>query len=360
MSRQSFAAPKKIEEILKVIDGRFEGNSSHLIESVATLEAAGPKDISFLGNLKYVKAAAASKAGCLLLPESGSSQSLSAILCENRIFVNDPQNAFSKLLELIEGQKPKIVPILDSKASIHYQAKLGAGVAVGPFTVLEKGVLVGEGTVIGAQCYLGENVRIGRNCLIYPQVVIRENCEIGDRTIIHSGTVVGSDGFGFTTEEKTGRHRKIPQLGRVVVQEDVEIGANVTIDRATVGETLIGAGTKIDNLVQLGHNVKIGRGCLIISQAGISGSTSLGDYAILAGQVGVAGHLKIGDGAVIGAKSGVMADVGSKETMFGFPARPRREAFKLQALYGKLPELFEAVKEIKKRLGIEESAASSQ
>lgn len=348
---------KTVRELAELCGGEAVGALELRVEGAAGLREAGPADISFLGNPKYGATAAASRAGCLLLPRAA--QGLAAI-APARIFVDDPQWAFAQVLALIESRRAKTPPALDPKADIHYKAVLGPNVSIGPFSVIERGVAVGEGTVIGPQCYVGENARVGRFCKIYPQVVIRENCVVGDRAIIHSGAVIGSDGFGFSTDPKTGKHRKIPQLGNVVIKDDVEIGSNVSIDRATVGSTEIGSNTKIDNLVQIAHNVKVGSGCFLVSQCGIAGSTELGNFVVLAGQVGLVGHIKIGDGVQIGAQSGIMSDVEKGTKMFGYPARPHREALKLQALYGRLPELFEAVKQISERLGLRAKASATQ
>ncbi len=340
---------KTVADIATLVGGKVAGDGSFLIDKAATLKEAGPADLSFLGNQKYAQAAAASQAGCLLLPQGAESLACAA---KSRIFVEDPQFAFSQVLAMIVERQPKSPPSLDAKASIHYQAKMGPGVSVGPFAVVERGAAIGEGTTIGAQCYIGENAKIGRFCRIYPQVVIREDCVVGDRAVIHSGTVIGADGFGFSPDKKTGKHRKLPQVGNVVVGDDVEIGANVAIDRASVGSTKIGSGTKIDNLVQIAHGVKIGPDCIIVSQTGIAGSSELGHHVVLGGQVGLVGHIAIGDGVQVGAQSGIMSDVPAGTIMFGYPARPHRESFKLQALYGRLPELFQAVKQIKQKLGI--------
>jgi len=335
---------KTLAELTALVEGKLEGDADYVIESASGLSEAGPQDISFLGNPKYADAAAASGAGCLLLPPAAQNSPCRA---KNKIYVEDPQYAFSQVLEIIESLLPKAAAAVSPKASIDPSARLAPGVSVGDFSVIERGASVGEGTTIAPQVFIGENARVGRDCRIYPQVVIREDCEVGDRAIIHSGAVIGSDGYGFSTDKKTGRQRKIPQLGNVVVQPDVEIGAGVTIDRATTGSTVIGAGTKIDNLVQLGHNVQVGRDCLIVSQVGISGSTTLGDRVILAGQAGLAGHIHVGEGAIVLAQSGVMSDVEKGQVLFGSPGRPRREAFRLMALYGRLPEFFEAIKELK-------------
>jgi UDP-3-O-[3-hydroxymyristoyl] glucosamine N-acyltransferase len=236
---------------------------------------------------------------------------------------------------------------ISTQAAIDPTVKLGAGVAIGPFAVIENGAVIGDGTVIYSGCFIGANSKVGKNSILYPNVVIREEITVGDRAIIHSGTVLGSDGYGFATIE--GKHQKIPQIGRVVVEDDVEIGANVTVDRATTGETRIGAGTKIDNLVHIAHNVRIGRDCLIVAQVGISGSTTIGNRVTLAGQVGVVGHVHIGDGAIITAQSGIMNDVAPGEVLFGSPARLHREAMKLQAIFGKLPEIYSAIKALRKK-----------
>jgi len=353
----ALAVNKTVAEIAQLVGGQAEGDTGRRIAGVAGLSEAGAQDLSFLGNMKYLAAAAATGAGCVLLPASARNVACAA---KARIYVEDPQYAFALVLGLIESQRPKPAPVLDPRAHIHYQAKLGAGVSVGPFTVVERGAGIGEGTTVGAQCYIGENVRIGRRCLFYAQVTVRDNCVIGDRCILHPGVVIGSDGYGFSTDRRTGQHRKIPQLGNVVVQEDVEIGANATIDRGTIGSTVIGAGTKIDNLVQIGHNCRIGRGCLLVAQVGIAGSTTVGDRVILGGQVGIAGHLRIGDGAQIGAQSGIMADVDKGQVLFGYPARPHREAFKLQALYGRLPEMHAALKEIRRKLGLKSQSTAQE
>ncbi|MDE2039064.1 MAG: UDP-3-O-(3-hydroxymyristoyl)glucosamine N-acyltransferase [Elusimicrobia bacterium] len=342
------AVNKTAGELAALVGGKLLGDPAFPVRRVAGLSEAGPEDISFLGNSKYAQAAARSKAGCLLLPLSAAE---APALCRNRILVEDPQFAFSQVLVLVESQRRRAPARLDERSAIHPLAKLGPGVSVGPFAVVEKDAGIGEGTEIGAQVYIGENVRVGRFCKLHPGVVVRENCVIGDRVILQPGVVIGGDGYGFSTDKKTGRHRKIPQLGNVVLGDDVEVQANTTIDRATVGSTIIGPGTKVDNLVQIAHNVQTGRDCLFVSQSGIAGSSTLGDRVILAGQAGLAGHLKIGAGAIVMAQSGVMSDTPDGQAVFGSPARPHREAFKLQALYGRLPELFEAVKQLKLKLG---------
>jgi UDP-3-O-[3-hydroxymyristoyl] glucosamine N-acyltransferase len=227
-------------------------------------------------------------------------------------------------------------------------AKISRGVAVGAHTVIEDGVQIAEGSVLYANCYVGHGAHLGKDCLIYPSVVLREKVFLGNRVIIHSGTVVGSDGFGYVTVD--GKHTKIPQVGTVLIEDDVEIGANVTIDRARFDKTIIGEGTKIDNLVQIAHNVTIGKHCLIVAQSGIAGSTKLGDHVILAAQAGLVGHIEIGDGAIVTAQSGVSRSIKPGEQVFGSPAHPLKVAFRNNAHIQRLDKYVEMIKDLKKRI----------
>jgi UDP-3-O-[3-hydroxymyristoyl] glucosamine N-acyltransferase len=223
---------------------------------------------------------------------------------------------------------------ISTQASIASNAKLGNDVAVGAFTVIGDDVTIGDGTVIYSNVTIEPGATIGSNCIVYPQVSIYAGSKIGDRCIIHSGVVIGSDGYGFATHG--GRHHKIPQIGIVRIENDVEIGAGTTIDRAALGETVIGEGTKIDNLVQIAHNVRVGKHCLLVSQVGIAGSTELGDYVVVAGQSGFAGHLKIGSGVQVAAKSAVLRDVPDNTKVMGSPAMPFREFARREATLKRL------------------------
>lgn len=341
--------PLTVAEVAALVGGEALGDLAHAVTGVADLADAGPSDAVFLENRKYTALAGTAPAGLLFLTPDLKDTPCAA---KGKVIVPEPRAAFAQLVRLIdEAGKVKILPTHSLKASIHGKAALGPNVSIGDFVVIERGAAVGENTVIMPQVYIGANAKVGRNCLIYPQVVIREDCVVGDGVIIHPGAVIGADGFGFLTDKKTGRHTKIPQIGNVIVEAGCEIGANVTIDRGAVGSTVVKAGTQIDNLVQIGHNAKLGRDCVVVSQTGIAGSTVVGNNVILAGQAGVAGHLTIGDGAIITAQTGVMSDVPPKTVLFGSPGRPHREAFKLQALFGRLPELFDKVKELEKKLG---------
>jgi UDP-3-O-[3-hydroxymyristoyl] glucosamine N-acyltransferase len=341
--------PLTIADLAAFVGGEAIGALDYMITGIADLADARPTDAVFLENRKYSDHAAMAQAGCLFLTPELRDTPCAA---KAKIVVEEPRAAFARLVRLIDDHgRAKVLPTHSAKASIHGKAALGPNVTIGDFCVVERGAAIGENTIIMPQVYIGVNAKIGRNCLIYPQVVIREDCLIGDGVIIHPGAVIGADGFGFLTDKKTGRHTKIPQIGNVIIEAGCEIGANVTIDRGAVGSTVIKSGTQIDNLVQIGHNAKLGRDCVVVSQTGIAGSAIVGNNVILAGQAGVAGHLTIGDGAIITAQTGVMSDVPPKAVLFGSPGRPHREAFKLQALFNRLPELFDRVKALDKKLG---------
>lgn len=329
----------KLKEIAEYLKGELRGDPYLEIRGVEGIENAMEGDITFLRTEKLPDGLEL-KAGALIVKEFLEDLSISQIKVKN------PQYAFARLLELFYLKKPEPRGI-SKEAFIEDGVELGKALTVYPFAYISRGAKIGDNTIIGPHVFIGEDVRIGSNCLIYPGVVIREKVSIGNRVIIHSGTVIGSDGFGYVFEE--GIHYKIPQVGGVIIEDDVEIGANVTIDRATKGNTIIMRGTKIDNLVQVAHNVKIGPHCVIVAQTGIAGSSELGAGVILAGQVGVADHIKIGDGVRIGAQSGIMEDL-SSGTYFGTPTLPHREWFRLYALYKRLPDLFKKIKELEEKI----------
>ncbi|MFA5974777.1 MAG: UDP-3-O-(3-hydroxymyristoyl)glucosamine N-acyltransferase [Elusimicrobiota bacterium] len=335
-------------DIAQAVGGELQGDENRFVEGAAGLEEAGEHQISFFHNLKYSDALNRTKAGVVVIPEKTNGLTLPE--GKTWIRVSNPQGAFAQILGLLGKDRQRPPQGIHPQSSIDPKAQMGATVGVGAFVVIEAGAVIGSGTVLYPGCYIGANSHVGENCILYPNVTLREDVEVGSRVIIHVGAVLGADGYGFATQN--GQHHKIPQIGRVVVEDDVEIGANVTIDRATTGETCVGAGTKIDNLVHIAHNVRIGRHCLIVAQVGISGSTRIGNNVTLAGQVGVAGHLTIGDGAVIAAQSGIMNNVKPGEVLFGSPARPHRQAMKLQAIYGKLPEIYDALKLLKRKFGL--------
>ena len=342
----------KASEIARLAGGELRGNAELRVSGAAPLEIAGPADFSFLADPSRAAEAAASKTGCLLAPESA--RELLKDFPGTVIFTKNPKYAFTLALRLAEKElRPLPDPGTHPSSDVAKTVSLGNDIYVGPFAVIEDGAAIGDGAVIGAQCFVGRNAKVGARTRLYPGVKIMDGCEIGSDVIIHAGVVIGSDGYGYISPK--GRHEKIPQLGRVIVENDVEIGANTAIDRAALEATVIGAGTKIDNLVHIAHNVKIGKNCLIMGQAGIAGSAVIGNNVILAGQVAVSDHVTIGDNTVVMGKTGVMSDLAPNQIVFGHLARPRLEAMKIEVLLGKLPEMHTAIRKIKKHLGLKDA-----
>ncbi len=330
----------KLIEIARLVNGEIIGNPDMEISGVSGISDTSEGDITFLSSLKLVRECSESKASCVIvkneIPEIKKVQ----------LKVANPQYAFARLLEHFYV-RPYVPSGISDKAYVSLNAKIGNDVSIMPSAFISGGASIGDKTVIYPGVFLGENSSIGSGCIVYPNVAIRENIKIGNRVIIHPGAVIGSDGFGYVFEN--GVHNKIPQVGGVVIGDDVEIGANVTIDRATTGNTVIGKGTKIDNLVQIAHNVRIGENSIIVSQVGIAGSTEIGSYVVLGGQVGVADHAKIDDGVMVGAQSGAMGHV-KKGIYSGSPMIPHRDWLKSIALFARLPELNKKIKELEDKI----------
>ena len=333
------------QDIATAVKGRLDGDPAVQVSGAAGLDDATEKHISFFHNHKYLDSLTKSRAGLFLIPEKLDGVALPS--GKNLIRVANPQWAFGLVLGLLDKGRQKHPQGVHASAIVEDGAQVDPTASLGAHVVVQSGAVIGADSVIYPGCFIGARSRIGANALIYPNVVLREDTQVGDRAIIHAGTVLGADGYGFSTVE--GRHHKIPQIGRVVVGDDVEIGANVAVDRATMGETRIGDGTKIDNLVHIAHNVHIGKHCLITAQVGIAGSATIGDRVSMGGQVGVAGHITVGDGATLAAQSGIMSSVEPGEVLFGSPARPIKFSMKLQALYGKLPEIYDVIKSLRKK-----------
>lgn len=309
------------------------------ISGLASLDDANPGDLAFFGNPKYIKSLRKSRATAVLVPH-GFGEEVPPV----RIWVDNPGVAFSELLPTFVPKAVVHSPGVHPSAVVDSGATLGEDVCVGPHVVIEFGAKIGARSVVGAGSYVGHGVQIGEECHIYPHVTIRERCTLANRVILHAGVVIGADGFGY--EFRDGRHQKIPQTGIVQIEEDVEIGANSTVDRARFGRTWIRKGTKIDNLVQIAHNVTIGENSILCAQVGISGSTRVGNFVTMAGKAGINGHIEISDGAIITAMAGVTKSVPPKEVLSGVPARPMREFKVTQALLRKLGKLFDRVKNL--------------
>jgi UDP-3-O-[3-hydroxymyristoyl] glucosamine N-acyltransferase len=332
-----------VADIAARLDGQIEGNPGAIITGMAGIREAGEGDLSFVANSRYVATAAATKATAVIVAEDWN-RPCSATL----IRVKNPDKAFAEAALWFAPPPVIMPPGIHPTAVVAESAKIGANVFIGPYCVIEPGVEIGNQCVIYAGCYIGHGAQIGDDCKFYPHVTIREYSQIGKRVIIHNGTVIGSDGFGYV-QEGAGR-KKIPQIGIVVIGDDVEIGANVTIDRARFGQTRIGNGVKMDNLIQIAHNVTIGDNCVIVAQVGISGSTSIGARTILAGQVGIVGHLEIGPDVIIGAQSGVSKDIPAGSYVTGSPAIMHDKWLKNHAHISRMPELKDKVTLMEQRL----------
>jgi UDP-3-O-[3-hydroxymyristoyl] glucosamine N-acyltransferase len=333
---------KTLNEIAKLVDGKVVGNGDILITGASGIREAEEGDITFLANSKYSPLIDKTRAAAIITSEDVQKTAKPVIVTAN------PSLAFAKIISLFTPDDAGHPNGIDFTAAIGRNVVLGKDVTIGAYSVIADNVTIGDNVIIYAGCYIGHHTKIGSQTLIYPQVSIRERISIGNRVIIHSGAVIGSDGFGFATIK--GLHHKIPQVGTVEIQDDVEIGANVTIDRARFDKTVIGRGTKIDNLVQIAHNVIIGENSLIVAQAGISGSTIIGNNVILGGQAGLVGHINIGDNSIVTAQSGVAKSVPPDTMVSGYPARPFMTTQRANASLQNLPKLFDLVKELKKRI----------
>lgn len=331
-----------VAEIAKWIDATVDGDESVVISGLAKIEQAQSGQLSFIANPKYVKYAETTGASAILVNEDFPKSSKTLLRSKN------PYYAFLKIAQRFYQQAPQIEPGVHPTACLGENVTLGADIAIGPYVFVGSNSLISDRTVIFPGVFIGNRVEIGSDCLIYPHVSIREECRIGNRCILHMGAVIGSDGFGYAFEN--GVFNKLPQMGIVVLEDDVEIGANTTIDRATMGETLIKKGAKLDNLIQIAHNVEIGQHAALAGQVGISGSTKVGNYVQVGGQAGFVGHITIGDRAKIGAQCGVTKSVPEGEFYTGYPARPFRTEMRELASLGKLPELLRRFRQLEEKI----------
>jgi UDP-3-O-[3-hydroxymyristoyl] glucosamine N-acyltransferase len=331
-----------VGEIAQLLGGSVIGDAGTLITGISSLTEAKPGDISFLANQKYAPFLSETRASAVLVAKPENAPALAQVVVPN------PDHAFARLVEHYGPPAARVRVGIHPTAVIGENVILGDDVAIGPYVVIGDGARIGDRTMLHPHVVIGAHASIGSDGVLYPQVSIRERCQLGNRVIIHSGAVIGSDGYGYATVQ--GVHEKIPQVGIVVIEDDVEIGANTTIDRARFDRTRIGRGTKIDNLVQLAHNVETGNHCLIVAQVGIAGSTKLGNHVTVAGQAGVGGHLQIGDQAIVTAMAGVSKSVPPKTVVRGYPAQEIKAAQALEVAVRRLPATQDKVRAMEARI----------
>ncbi len=334
-----------LSQLARLTGGELTGDGDKKVSGVAPLEEAGEADVSFLANAKYIKHMAATGAAAVIVPADYDGPGPALIRCK------DPYFAFRQVMVEFYGFRRPEFEGVDPRANVHPTAELGDNVRVAPFVTISAGCKIGSGAAIYPGAYIGTDCRIGSECVIHPNVTLYDGSVLHDRVTIHAGTSIGQDGFGYSThagDDEVTRHYKIPQAGWVEIEDDVEIGACCAIDRATMGATVIGAGTKMSNLVAIGHGTRLGRHCLMVAQAGIAGSTMVGNYCVFAGQSGVVGHIRIGDGVRVGAKTGVTKDVSPGQEVLGSPAMPRGQAKRALLSLSQLPQLRDAMKKLNK------------
>lgn len=341
---------KRLGELAALVGGHVEGNAALEIDGVAGLEESGPRHLSFYGNPRYKHAFAASRAGAVLVARDAA-----PVEGRTLVRVDNPHLAFAQVAKAFAPRR-WFAPHRSDRAAIHADAQVHPEAVVMAFATVEQGAIVGARAVLHPGVFVGAHAHIGDDAVLHPNVTVYDHCRVGKRCILHAGSVVGADGFGFAFDPKVPEHVKIPQGGIARLEDDVELGACSCVDRATVGETVIGAGTKIDNLVQVAHNVTVGPLSILCAQAGISGSTTLGAGVTLGGQAGVAGHLKIGTRAQIGAQAGVPQDVEDGAKLMGTPTMPMLGWYRASATFSKLPELVRELRGLKQRIDVLEKS----
>ncbi len=334
--------PMNLSELAELLDADLTGDGQRRITGIAPVETAGPNELAFLANERYVRHMAQTQAAAVIVAEDYDGPGDSLLRC------GDPYLAFRNAMVELYGFRRHPISGVDPAATVHPEARLGPDVAVGPGAYVGPDAEVGSGTVLYPNVFVGPDCRIGADCILYPSVTLYDGTLLGDRVTIHANSSIGHDGFGYATHD--GAHDKIPQAGWVEIGDDVEIGACCAIDRATMGPTRIGAGTKFSNLVAIGHGTKLGRGCLLVAQTGIAGSVQVGDYCVFGGQAGVVGHIEIGDQARIGAQAGVTNSLQGRQEYWGTPAEPLAKARRTAVRTQKLGELHRQVKDLTRQV----------
>jgi UDP-3-O-[3-hydroxymyristoyl] glucosamine N-acyltransferase len=332
-----------LAEIATALGAGVEGDPTRIVTGVAALETAGPDEISLVADSRHVPAARASRAGAFLVPPDIAGLDAPLVRCRS------PRRGLADLLLLFHPPIP-VAAGVDPSAVVAPGARVDPTAAVGALAVIEAGAVVGPGVKVYPLVYIGAGAEVGEGSVLYPQVVIRDGVRLGRRVIVHPGAVLGADGFGYVLDG--GAHRKIPQVGGLLIGDDVEIGANATIDRATLGTTVVGRGTKIDNLVMVAHNVEIGEHAIVAAQTGIAGSSRIGRNVVLGGQVGVGDHVTIGEGAMLGSQTGVASSVAAGEKLLGTYGRPMVQFQRIWVAQGQLPELLRRVRQLERRLAL--------
>ncbi len=332
------------KQIAEFIGGRIEGREDAVVNAFAKIEEGRPGAISFLSNPKYTHFLYETQSTIVLVNDD---LELDQEVKTTLIRVKNAYEAVAKLLQLYESMKPKKTGI-DPLASIAATAKIGKDVYIGPFAVIGEGTVIGDGCQIFPHVVIGEHVQVGNGCLFYANVTIYHDCRIGNHVTIHAGTVIGADGFGFAPNVEG--YEKIPQIGIVIIEDDVEIGANTCVDRSTMGQTVLHKGVKLDNLIQVAHNCEIGENTVMSAQVGLAGSTKVGSWCMFGGQVGLAGHITIGDHVNLGAQSGVPSSIESNQTLIGTPPMEPTPYFKSQAIFRRLPDMYKELSALRKEI----------
>ena len=333
------------KQIADLIGGKVEGNAQATVHTFAKIEEGKEGAISFLSNPKYAHYLYDTKSTIVLVNDD---LQLEKAVSATLIRVPNAYDAVAKLLQIYESMKPKKTGI-DPLASISPKATIGQNVYIGPFAVVADGAVIGDGTQIYPHTVIGEGVKIGQNALLYPNVTVYQGCQLGNNVTIHAGSVIGADGFGFAPNQEG--YDKIPQIGIVVIEDDVEIGANTCVDRSTMGQTVIHKGVKLDNLVQIAHNCEVGENTVMSAQAGLAGSTKIGSWCMVGGQAGFAGHIHVADKTFVGAQCGVIGNTkGNGETLIGSPAMDPKVYFKGMAMLRRLPDMYKQLSELQKQV----------